>query len=143
MKNKKIKLGIKILLSLIILIFLVLIYNNLFAGNNNSRNKDLSKYKITNNEKNKVTDKIKEISEVKSVDIHTNNNSKIIKILVTLESDVEFETMKNIAIEASKKFNKKNLSYYDIEFYIDSKNEESSIYPKIGYKFKDNNDFSW
>ena len=143
MNNKKIKLCIKISVVLIVFIFLILIYNNLFAGNSNSRNKDLSKYKITNNEKNSVKDKIKEIEEVKNVEIHTNNNSKIIKVLITLKNDVDFEQMNKAVLDASSNFNKKNLSYYDIEVYIESENKESSIYPKIGYKFRDNSEFSW
>ena len=143
MKNKKIKFYLKIIVAIVIFIFLILIYNNLFAGINNSRNKDFSKYKITNNEKNKVKDAIREVDEVESIDIHINNNSKIIKIIVILKSDVDFDRMNKIATSASSKFNKKNLSYYDIEFYIDSENKESSIYPKIGYKFKDNSEFSW
>lgn len=143
MNKKKIKFYSKILVGLVIIIFLILIYNNVFAGGNNSRNKDLSKYKITNNEKNSVKDRIKEIEEVKSVDIHTNNNSKIIKILVILKSDVSFEELNKVVLDASSNFSKKNLSYYDIEIYIDSLNEESSIYPKIGYKFRDNSEFKW
>ena len=64
-------------------------------------------------------------------------------MLITLKNDVDFEQMNKAVLDASSNFNKKNLSYYDIEVYIESENKESSIYPKIGYKFRDNSEFSW
>ena len=143
MKKKKKVLIIIAVLTIIIFVFLALIYKNVFAGNDKTRNGDISKYKITNNEKNDIKDKINELEEVESIDIHTNNNSRIIKIIVKLKNDVDFEKMKELANSSLSNFNKKNLSYYDIEFYIDTVNEESEVYPKIGYKFKSNSEFSW
>ena len=143
MKNKKIKLAIIALVALIIVVLIVLIYFNLFASRNNSRNKNIDNYKLTNNEINSVKDKINELESVDSVDIHTNNNSKIIKIVVNLTEDVEFDEIKKLANESLSGFSEDNLSYYDFEFFVDSNKEESEIYPKIGYKFVSNLEFSW
>ena len=143
MKKKNIKWIIIAVVVIIIFAFLVLIYNSVFSGRNAIRNKDILNYKLTNNEINSVQDKIKEVPELKNVDVHTNNNSKIIKIVVTLSSDVDFDQMKKVAEESLNNFSEDNLSYYDIEFYIDTENEESEIYPQIGYKFNSNSEFSW
>lgn len=143
MKKKHIKLIVIIGIIILILVFLFLIYKNLFASNNNSRNSDISNYKITNNEINSAKDKIKELEEVKSIDIHINNNSKIVKIIVLLSNDVAFDKINALANEVVSNFSEKNIGYYDFEFYVDSENAESEIYPKIGYKFRANSGFSW
>lgn len=143
MKKKNIKLIIIVAVAIVICIFLFLIYRNLFASNNQLRNKDIGDYKISNNEINSVKNKIKELDEVKSVDVHSNNNSKIIKIIVILSTDVDFKEIQAIANESLTNFSEENLSYYDLEFYVDTENEESETYPQIGYKFKTNSEFSW
>ena len=143
MKKNNIKIIIVSLIILIIAILLFLIYENLFADHGSARNNEFSNYNISDNEINSVKDKIKEIEQVKEVDIHTNNDSKIIKIIVNLSDDVKFDDMKKIAKESITNFSEDNLSYFDIEFFIDTEKEDSEIYPRIGYKVKSNEDFSW
>ena len=136
--NKKIIIALMVV---VVLILLSLIYINVFSSKKDNRYKDINKYKLTNNEINSVKDKIKEIDEVKKVDIYI--DSKIIKIVVKLDMNVDFETIKNVANETLNDFSEKNLAYYDVEFFVDTNSEESEIYPKIGYKFKTNSEFSW
>ena len=143
MNKKYIKWAVIALVSILIIVLIFLIYQNIFAGNKNSRNKDIDNYKIVNNELNAVEDKIKELEQVKSVDIHKNRNSKIIKIVVVLKEDVSFDTIKTLANQSIANFSEENREYYDFEFYVDSENTESEVYPKIGYKFKSNSEFSW
>ena len=143
MDKKKVKQIAIIAGALVIFIFILLIYNNIFAGNKAARNSDYSKYKLTNNEINSAKEKINELENVKSIDIHTNNNSKIVKIVVVLSDDVEFKKVKEVAQNVLTKFSEKSISYYDFEFYVDSEKENSEIYPKIGYKFRTNEEFSW
>ena len=141
MKKKLIKPIIIVVLVLIVLLFLILIYNNLFAESNSTRYDGIEKYELTNNEINAVKDKINEINEVSDIDIYI--NSKIIKIIVSLEQDVDFEKIKTISNESLIGFKEDNLSYYDVQIFIKSSNEESEIYPQIGYKFKADQEFSW
>lgn len=131
------------LLVIITIIFILgfFIYKNMFANSVNSRYKDIENYKLTNNEKNSVKDKIKELEKVKSVKIY--KDSKIIKIVVKLEDDIDFESIKVKANEVITSFSKENLSYYDLEFFVESANKESEVYPQIGYKFKTNSEFAW
>ena len=142
MKKKKKKIIIISSIIVIILVLLVLVLKVLFANNPTSRNKDIKKHKITSDEKSAVISEIKELEEVKKVDIHTNNDSRIIKIVVNLSSDVEFDKLKEVANKSISNFKEKNLEYYDIEFFVDSESDDS-IYPKIGSKFRQSNEFSW
>lgn len=96
---------------------------------------------MTNDEKNSAKDKINELENVKDVDIYI--DSKIIKIVVKLEEDIDFESIKTKANEVITSFSEENLSYYDLEFFVESSNEESEVYPQIGYKFKTNSEFAW
>ncbi len=132
-----------ILLVIIIVIFILgfFIYKNLFADSVNSRYKDIESYKLTNDEKNSAKDKINELENIKSVKIY--KDSKIIKIVVKLDEDIDFESIKTKANEVISSFSEENLSYYDLQFFIESANEESEIYPQIGYKFKTNEEFAW
>lgn len=129
-----------IIVALVILVLIGLIFNNLFGKSNSPRVKSTDKYTLTNNEKNSVKDKLEEIDNVDKVEIYT--NVKIIKIIVNLSDDTDFEKVKSISNEALSGFKEKNLNYYDIEIYVNGK-EDSEIYPKIGYKHKTKSEFKW
>ncbi len=137
-KNKNI---IIIVVLLIIVILSVLIYKNLFSNSNNNRFSQDSNYKVSNDEIKSAKDKLNELGNIDSIDIYT--NSKIIRIFVKLSDDVEFERLKNISNETLNSFTEDNLSYYDVEIFVESSNDNSEIYPKIGYKHKSNSEFSW
>lgn len=138
---KYIKYMILVVIILIISILCFFIYKNVFANTANSRYKEIEDYELTKEEKKSVKDKINELDNVKKVDVYI--NSKIIKIVVKLEEDIDFDNIKTKANEVISLFSEKNLSYYDLEFFIESSNEESEIYPQIGYKFKYSSEFAW
>lgn len=140
-KKKLIKCSIIFVILLVIFLLLFFIYRNLFAPSNDTRYKDAEKYKLTNNEINAVKDKIKQVENVDKVNVYT--DSKIIKIVVKLKDDVDFENIKDVANESILSFDENNLKYYDLEFFVESSNEESEVYPQIGYKFKTNSEFAW
>ena len=141
MKKKIIKYSIIAVIILIIVIFSFVIYKNLFATSNSSRYDDIKNYKLTNDEINSVKDIVKELGQVNDVDVYI--DSKIIKIVVKLEDDIDFEQVKEKANATIKQFKEKNLTYYDVEFFVQSSNKDSEVYPQIGYKFKTNSEFSW
>lgn len=140
-KKKIIKYSI---ISIIIVIFAVmcfLVYKNLFAGTENKRFENIENYKLTTKEKESVKEKLNEIENIEDINIYT--NSKIIKIHIVLSEDSDFDDVKDISNESLSGFSEDNLSFYDVEIFIESKNEESSDYPQIGYKHKTNSKFSW
>jgi len=130
---------VKIVIVVVILVLILAILKNLFSSSDYSRTS--KKYSLSNNEKNSVKAKLEEIENVDSIKIY--DNVKIIKILVNLSDDTDFETIKRISNESLENFSEKNLKYYDIEIYVSSDNKESEIYPQIGYKHKLNQEFSW
>ena len=132
-----------VLLVILIVIFILgfFIYKNMFADSVNTRYKDIDNYKLTNDEKNSAKDKINELENIKEVKIYI--KSKIIKIVVKLDEDIDFDSIKTKANEVISSFSEENLSYYDIEFFVESSNKESEVYPQIGYKFKAKEEFAW
>lgn len=141
MKKRTIKYIILTIIIILIFVLSFFIYKNIFADGNTTRYKDIENYKLTNDEKNSAKDKINELDGIKDINIYI--DSKIIKIVVKLENDIDFVTIQAKANEVISSFSEKNLSYYDLEFFVSSSNEESEIYPQIGYKFKSNSEFSW
>lgn len=141
MKKKMIKYIIIVSIVLLIIILSFIIYKNIFATSNSSRYEGIENYKLTNDEINAVKDIINELEQVKDVDVYI--DSKIIKIVVSLNNDINFEEVKTKANESIKKIKEDNLTYYDVEFFVQSSNKESQTYPQIGYKFKTNSEFSW
>ncbi len=137
---KYIKISIIVLVILLIFTLGFMAYKALFAGNENSRFVDLDKYKLSEKEIKSAKSKINELENIASVDVYT--KSKIIRIVVNLKNDIEFETIKEKSNEVLKSFTESNLSYYDVEIFIDSKSKDSE-YPKIGYKYKTNSEFTW
>ena len=137
MVKKIIKYSILVIILVLISILSFLVYKNLFEGVNNTRYENIEDYKLTNKEKDSVKAKIKELEGIKSVDVYV--DSKIIKLVVKLEKDIDFETIKNKANESIESFSKENLSYYDLEFFVDFVEQQN----QIGYKFKTKTEFSW
>ena len=140
-KKKVIKLVTIILVLLIAFLAIFMIYQNLFASSNNTRFDGVEDHKLTNDEINPAKDAFKEIETIDDVDIFI--NSKIIKIVVNLKEDVDFEQIKTLSNQVLTNFSEDNLAFYDVEIYVESMNEESEIYPQIGYKHKSNSEFSW
>ena len=141
-KNSKlIKYFIIIIIVLLVLISIIMIYKNLFANSDGNRYAGIENYKLSNDEINAVTENLNELENIDNIDIYV--NSKIIKIFIKLTDDVNFDKVKDISNQALNDFSEKNLEYYDVEIFVDSKSEESEIYPQIGYKHKTSNEFSW
>lgn len=133
-----------IIIFLIVLMFFLLslfAYEILFKEHVNDRLNGIENYTLTNEEISLVKQKFNELEVVKEVNVYL--NYKIIKIFVDLSEDVEFNKVKEISNQIIEIFSEKNVSFYDIEIFINSQNSESEIYPKIGYKHKTNLEFTW
>lgn len=138
--SKYIKISVVILILVIMATLLFMTYKAFFAGNINMRYANENEYKLTNNEIKLVKDELSKLENIDSIDVYT--KSKIIKIVLILKNDLDFEVIKEKSNEILNSFDEKNLNYYDVEIFVDSKSTDS-IYPKIGYKHKSNTEFSW
>ncbi len=127
-------------IALLAVIFIGLIYNIFFVGSGGNRYEGIKSHKLSKEEISNVKDVVNNLDEIKNVKVYT--ESKIIKIFVTLDHDVEFDEVKEIANKTISKFKKDNLEFYDLEFFVETK-DDSKLYPKIGYKHKSNEKFVW
>ena len=132
--KKYYKLLIIMLILIIIAILGIFIYKEMFEVGVSNRLEGKKEIKA-------VKEKLSEIENIDSVDIST--NYKIIKIFLDLKDDADFEDVKEICNASVEEFSEKNLSFYDLEIFIESKNKDSEVYPKIGYKYKTNLEFVW
>ncbi len=130
-----------IIVALIILILLILIYNNLFKSSSSSRFKDLDKYELTDSEVSDVKSTFDNLDNLNKVSVYI--KSKIIRIYLVLNDDVELKKVEELADSSINKISEKNLKYFDVEIFIESLNKESTVYPKIGYKHKSQTKFTW
>lgn len=145
MNSKKVKKIVKysIIALVVVLVFisLIMIYKNVFSKTQTDRYEGIENYKLTKEEKSSVKEVFNTIENIDNIKIYT--TSKIIKIFITLNEDVDFNTIKSISNQSIEKFSKENLSYYDVEIFVESKNKNSEVYPQIGYKYKLGNEFVW
>lgn len=125
-----------------ILIFGYIVYKNIFAGVRSKRLDGIENHPLTKEEIAGVKEEYSVLTELDSVNIEVNKNSKIIKIKVVLTGDVEFEILKGVCNKSIEKITEDNLSFYDLEVFVTTKTE-SEIYPQIGYKHRSNTVFSW
>lgn len=143
-KSKNIARIIIIVIVLVIVCLLFLVFNMFFSSSSSKRLEGIEKYELTNNEKNAVKDKISELDNVKSVDVYViSDKTKILRIFIKLSEDIDFKKLDEKCNEAITLFSKENLSFYDVEVFVESANKESEVYPQIGYKHKTNEKLSW
>ena len=139
--KKYYKLIIAILIIVAISVLSFLIYINIFKENDSNRLEKIDEHKLTKKEISKAEETFEELEQLKNIKIYT--NYKIIKIYVTLEEEVSLDKIDELSKKVIEDFKEKNIKYYDIEVFVDCLDEESKIYPKIGYKHKTNSEFTW
>ena len=152
-KKSKKKSGVIIIVSVIVLalavisLFSYIVYVNLFAGVESKRYEGLSEHVLTTDEIDSVKEVFSDLEQLDKVNVYIESNknakSKIIKIRIELKEDVDFDNMKELCNSSIEKISEDNLGFYDLEVFISSENEESEVYPQIGYKHVSKTTFSW
>ena len=116
MKNilkKYYKLIVLCLVVLIIIILSLFIYKNLFQQGQNNRLEGVENHQLTKKEKSE------------------------------LKENISFKDVKEKSNEVIEQISEKNLSFYDVEIFIECLDEDNEEYPKIGYKYKTSAEFTW
>ena len=139
--KKHYKMIVVALVLIIIVLLCVFVYKNIFKSGISERLEGIENYTLTEKEISKIEEKFNELEVVSDIELKA--NYKIIKIFLNLTEDIEFEKVKKVSDEAISLFSEENLSFYDVEIFVDSEVEESETYPKIGYKYKTNSEFTW
>ena len=150
-KNNKVKtiviISVVVMVLAVIAIFGYIVYKNIFAGIESKRYEGLEQHVLSKEEIDAVKEAFSKVDKLEKIDVYTESNkgekSKIIKIYITLSDDVKFSTMKDTCNASLEKISEENLAFYDVEVFIESKKEDSSEYPQIGYKHRTNEKFSW
>lgn len=139
--KKYYKLIIICLIVLIVVILSLFIYKNLFQQGKSNRLEGIENHQLTNKEIKNIEEKLYELDDVSNIDVYT--NYKIIKVYLELNKDVDFDDVKEKSDELIEKISEKNLSFYDVEIFVDCLDEENETYPRIGYKYKTSTEFTW
>ena len=132
----------KILVSLLVIAIvffaaiMIIIFSNLSIGNNEYGNRldNIEKYPISDEAINEIKTDISSYEKVTSVSY--NLEGKLANFILTVDDSLEEETAKNYANKILENLSDDVKSYYDIQVLVDSDNEESEVYPIIGYKHK-------
>ena len=139
----------KILVSLLVIAIvffaaiMIIIFSNLSIGNNDYGNRldNIEKYPISDEAINEIKTDISSYEKVTSVSY--NLEGKLANFILTVDDSLEEETAKNYANKILENLSDDVKSYYDIQVLVDSDNEESEVYPIIGYKHKTTDMFVW
>lgn len=131
-KKKKI---VIIAIIVLVILFLFLIYNILFGTTGSSeygnRLKGIDDVKISSSVQDKIKDEISEEDEVEKVSYKL--KGRIVNVIITLKDDTPLDRGKEIANKVLEYFDDDQKAYYDFQVFLNSDNDESETYPKIGY----------
>ena len=142
-KKNKILVSLLAIAIIFFVAILIIIFSNLSIGNNEYGNRldNIEKYPISN----EVIEEIKtDISSYEKVtSISYNLEGKLANFILTVDDSLEEETAKNYANKILENLSDDIKNYYDIQVLVDSDNDESDVYPIIGYKHKTTDVFVW
>lgn len=143
-KNHKLLMGFIILLLICIALGIFLLYQ-LIGGNKKGeygdRLKGIEKVEITDKQETNIE---KEISKEESVEkVKYDLRGRLVNIIVDVKDEIELDKVKEIGTKILEHFDEEQLSYYDIQIFINSDNKKSEKYPIIGYKHKTKDAISW
>ena len=137
--KKSLLIGGGILFGLIILFFIVFFVVPSFGGDvYGNRLEDIKSHNISNSTINDIKDSLKGQEGVKSVTY--SSEGRILNFIINFEDDYNIDSAKKTAEIIIEKISEKNLKYYDVQMYLDSK---SNDFPTIGYHSKGSDKISW
>lgn len=132
-----------IFIAILILIFIVIFAKIFFFSDSGDPYGDrldgIEEHRINNDKLAKIETDLKKEDSVTNVDAFI--TGRVVNIMIDLKNDIDYEDSKKYGEEAVANFNKKELSFYDVQIYLISDN--SDIYPKIGYKGKKSQEIVW
>lgn len=140
-KHKKACIIGGILVLLFLIFFIVVFIAPLFSNDKyGDRLEGIEDHEVTDDMVNTVTEALEENEGVTNVSYH--NEGRILNFIVTIEADVELDSAKSYAEDITDNLSDDIKDYYDIEVFFTTE-EDSDIYPTIGYHHKGAEEFSW
>lgn len=143
MKSKKKFIILGVICFIVLLI--VLLYKILFGGTGASvygnRLDGIDKVKISNKVIENIKTDLGANEEVEKVTYKL--TGKIVNVIITVKDDTSLDRSKEIASKVLEYFDDDQKAYYDFQIFLNSGNEESEIYPQLGYKHNTSDGFVW
>lgn len=143
-KNNKL---LFILLTICLIIVIAVICLSIFLipkssdGKYGNRLDEIENYSIDESKIEEMKKTLKENEAINDVTYHL--SGKLINIIIELEDTLDVNTAKEYANKTLEYFTSEQLSFYDLQVYLNSANEESENYPLIGYKNKNSEQLIW
>ena len=143
LKHKK--LIVLSIIGIILIIVAILILKMFLEPDNEpiygNRLSNINNYKIANEN---ITNLKTDIGALDLVDKVTYNlEGKLINIIITVDDTLTLDIFKEYANKTLEYFTAEEKAYYDIQIYGESKNDESAVYPVIGYKKNTKETIKW
>lgn len=98
-------------------------------------------YSISDENIDNLKNDIKALESVQSISYKL--EGKLINIIITVDDTLSLDTFKEYGAKALEYFTDEQKSYYDIQIFGKSDNEESETYPVIGYKKNSLESLTW
>ncbi len=129
---------------LVIIVVAIILYTKLSPDSKKdlygNRLTDIEKYPI---EKTRMDDMIARAGEIEGIQsVNYNIKGRLVNIVVNCSVDLPKDQAVQYATTTLEYFTEEEKAYYDIQIFI-SCDEESEIYPIIGYKHKTTDTYIW
>ncbi len=151
-KNHKTEFILLVVVGVILLISVIMFLIVWFQGSNNKygdRLNGIEKVELKEDYMNELLKTIKEEKEYVVEDSY-NLEGRLLSIIIKVKSYTDKNETKKIGSIIISNLKEEELSYYDIQLYInfeeeekENESEENKIYPIIGYKHKTSDVFVW
>ena len=134
------------IIALIVFVFVGIQVKNIFVPDEGKaaygdRLSDISKHKLESIWFSNIESKLKENEKVEKVENKV--HGKIINLFITVSSDVDVNTAKEIANSTVSLFENKELEYYSLQVYVKKEDASLNNFPIIGYKGTDSENLSF
>lgn len=144
---KKHKVGI--IATIVVIIIIVLSYfalKSMFiigneTGKYGNRLDGIENVEIKKEQTDKLIQEMEEIKDIKNVKY--NLQGRLVYLIVEVTNDTAVEVAKGYANKMLSYFDDDQKGFYDIQVFIKSDSEESTVYPIIGAKHKTSASFVW
>lgn len=137
-KKESIIIGISVLLLISILLFLKIYFFSSGGNVYGDRLDDIQSVKINKDKLQKIENELTENASIEKVDAFI--TGRVINLFLNVTGDASLDDLKTFVTSSVDNFSSKEQELYDIQIYFVG---EGETYPAIGYKGKENGEFTW
>lgn len=140
---------IALIVTVVIIILLVLMFfgiknaffSNVSKSKYGNRLDGIENYQVEQTKIDEIKTILNETGIVNSVTYDL--EGRIMNFIIKVEDEVDLISSRGLADKIAENLSDEIKSYYDIQVFLTCVNEESELYPTIGYKHKTSVGFKW